>query len=924
MNRLRSDLLFTFLISTDILCDQWARGFDFLKCCSNRKTSLLQRAKLRKTHDRCPFSASKSGIRPLPLTWNRRGGAEKLRVEGLLARGFAHSFVVTTHFYRSCARHEPGHFIMKKLFFLTVFFLLSAALSFAQYSLKVGYTQFLSVDPPRGTMRSATWQIDGGGLRLTDRSEVGAIVEVTHWFSETAVVTCNYVYEYVGSYDGKMHAGTGSKSFSIHCVAGTATLSKTSLSMKTGQTATLSCSRSYSHGTVEWTSSDEDVVTVDSRGRVKAVGSGRAVITCDPIVAPELRCQVEVQRVMPTSVKIDPATLQLGLDRSASLKAVYAPSGATATESWTSSNPNVATVSSYGTVKGISEGTATITLRTDNGLTASAQVRVAKINATSVTITPNPVTLKTGDTKTLKATVAPSDANYTLTWRSLNESVAKVSEKGVVTAMSVGETQVEAIADNGVKATATIHVDYASEDELDVIDPRRGPVSEAFVGEGTESSPYLIQSAADLRLLSDECRKGNPFEGKYFRMTNDIVVNRNVINPATGLPNDDAHFERWIPIGRQFDETKKLAFCGNFDGDGHSIYGIYINRRDTTNLDEQYLGLFGTVQDGFVIRNLALKDSYIKDGAGIVNFVGRGTSNSLNGLIENCHNWAVIMGNKLLVAGLVRWSKHSKLTISKCSNQSRITGKRHTAGIVSSCHKPLKIVDCINNGDIITTGYYAGGIIGDSHGGLIHNSLNRGTIWAEKGTVLVAGICGVSSNGFVESNVNLGKIYALASKDSTKAAIVGYLNSQSDRRVQYNHYLSIYANCAIGSSEKPNEPNTSHSESEMKSQQVLDQLNAHRPKGSSKWVSGPDGYPTLEWTLESDILQGVNEASVTPQVTFKASGRSIQASTRCRMRVCSVDGRTVFMGTAQSVDHLDAGIYVVSADGQTPVKVLVR
>lgn len=823
---------------------------------------------------------------------------------------------------------------MKKLFFLTVFSLLSAAFSFAQYSLKVGYTQFLSVDPPRGTMRSATWQIDGGGLRLTDRSEVGAIVEVTHWFSETAVVTCNYVFEYVGSYDGKMHAGTGSKSFSIHCVGGTATLSKTSLSMKTGQTATLSCSRSYSHGTVEWTSSDEDVVTVDSRGRVKAVGSGRAVITCDPIVAPELRCQVEVQRVMPTSVKIDPATLQLGLDRSASLKAVYAPNGATATESWTSSNPNVATVSPYGTVKGISEGTTTITLRTDNGLTASAQVRVAKINATSVTITPNPVTLKTGGTKALKATVAPSDANYSLTWRSLNENIAKVSEKGVVTAMSVGETQVEAIADNGVKGTATIHVDYASEDELDVIDPRRGPVSEAFVGDGTESSPYLIQSAADLRLLSDECRKGNPFDGKYFRMTNDIVVNRNVINPATGLPNDDAHFERWIPIGRQFDETKKLAFCGNFDGDGHSIYGIYINRRDTTNLDEQYLGLFGTVQDNFVIRNLALKDSYIKDGAGIVNLAGTKWLNTV-GLIENCHNCAVVVGKKYNasgnmynVAGILCKNRHSGLTIARCSNQARIEGAQRAAGIVSTSVAMTIIVDCVNNGDVVTTSSHAGGIVAVADVASVKNCLNKGTVRAEKGDEFIAGICGYLCKGKVENNVNMGKVYGRSG--SMKAAIVGfrYYRRDNDATIRYNRYLSTSANCAIAAANDNKNKycysNESYSETGMKSEKVLNSLNFYRSNGCSKWVSGPDGYPTLEWTLESDILQGVNEASEAPQVTFRASGRSIQASTRCRMRVCSVDGRTVFMGTAQSVDHLDAGIYVVSADGQTPVKVLVH
>ena len=822
---------------------------------------------------------------------------------------------------------------MKKNFLLTTFFLLSVALSFAQYSLKVGYTQFLSVDPPRGTMRSATWQIDGGGLRLTDRSEVGAIVEVTHWFGETATVTCNYVYEYVGSYDGKMHAGTGSKSFNIRCVKGTANLSKTNLSMKTGQTATITCSRSYSHGTIEWTSSDEDVVTVDNRGRVKAVGSGRAIITCDPIVAPELQCLVEVERVMPTSVKIEPSSVQIGLDRTASLKVVYAPNGATATENWTSSNPNVAMVTSYGMVKGVSEGTAIITLRTDNGLSASTQVRVAKINATSVTINPNPVTLKTGETKTLKATIAPADANYTLVWRSLNENIAKVNEKGVVTAISVGETKIEAIADNGVKATVAIHVDYANEDELDVIDPRRGPVSDVFVGEGSESSPYLIQSAADLRLLSDECRKGNSFEGKYFRMTNDIVVNRNVINPTTGLPNDDAHFERWIPIGRQFDKDKNLAFSGNFDGDGHSIYGIYINRRDTTDLEE-YLGLFGTVQDGFVIRNLALKDSYIKDGAGIVCFVGSKSSKKV-GLIENCHNYAIVVGEKYKVngdkknvAGILNENCQVGLTISRCSNQAKIVGVQRVAGIVSTSFSRAIIVDCVNNGDVVTTYSRAGGIVATANSASVKNCLNKGTVCAEKGDDFIAGICGYLYKGEVENNVNIGNVHD--GSGLKKAAIVGYryYRRENDATIKYNRYLSTSANCAIAqANDKKNKycySNESYTEAGIKSEKVLQYLNSYRPKDSSKWVSGSDGYPTLAWTLESDIVQGVSNINNDNGIYFSVLGRSIRASHRCHIIVTSVDGRIVFSGMTQCVNSLEAGIYVVSCKGKNPIKLIVK
>ena len=75
---------------------------------------------------------------------------------------------------------------------------------------------------------------------------------------------------------------------------------------------------------------------------------------------------------------------------------------------WSSSNEKVATVSS-GKVTGISEGTATITVKSSNGKTATCEVKITPIEATSVRLSKTLATLYIGDTLELKATINPTN-----------------------------------------------------------------------------------------------------------------------------------------------------------------------------------------------------------------------------------------------------------------------------------------------------------------------------------------------------------------------------------------------------------------------------------------------------------------------------------------------------------------------------------
>ena len=139
--------------------------------------------------------------------------------------------------------------------------------------------------------------------------------------------------------------------------------------------------------------------------------------------------------------------------------------------------------------------------------------------------------------------------------------------------------------------------------------PSSDPGLSSFEGKGKASSPYLIQSAQDLANLAYIVTDANnDVSGKYFKMTRDIYLNDFTVD-ADGNITANGDLKDWTPIG----EYKFLMdddFQGHFDGDGHTIYGLYINEEKP----RYYVGLFGST-DYATIKNLSLKNVYIRTGS---------------------------------------------------------------------------------------------------------------------------------------------------------------------------------------------------------------------------------------------------------------------------------------------------------------------
>ena len=176
-----------------------------------------------------------------------------------------------------------------------------------------------------------------------------------------------------------------------------------------------------------------------------------------------------------TNIRINEQKISLSQAGSSyPLKAEVTPANATnSAVIWTSSNPNVATVTDSGLVTAVSNGVTTITAKTqDGGYTATCEVTVEipeapNIPVTNVNLNTQRITLsQVGSSYQLKAEVTPTNAtNQTVVWASSNPDIATVNNSGLVTAVSEGSTTITATTQDGQKVATcfvTVRIESSS------------------------------------------------------------------------------------------------------------------------------------------------------------------------------------------------------------------------------------------------------------------------------------------------------------------------------------------------------------------------------------------------------------------------------------------------------------------------------
>ena len=257
----------------------------------------------------------------------------------------------------------------------------------------------------------------------------------------------------------------------------------------------------------------------------------------------------------------------------------------------------------------------------------------------------------------------------------------------------------------------------------------------------------------------------------------------------------------WTPIGSGEDH----AFTGTFDGDGHTISGLYMNAQSAGNQTRglglfSYLGSDGTVKNLTVEGDIApedhngyvggvvganygkvsnctsgvdIKNINVETGATIGGVVGNANSGST---VENCRYTGTIdvtyIDSTMEIGGVV--GQASGCTISNCENAGTVKSNIWTGGIVGS-NNGGTISNCRNSGIVASNALRPragiGGIVGENYG-VILDSYNAGTV---TGGACTGGVVGWNYDGTVSNCYNTGTV----SGSGDVGGVAGYNNSSN-------------------------------------------------------------------------------------------------------------------------------------------------
>ena len=244
-------------------------------------------------------------------------------------------------------------------------------------------------------------------------------------------------------------------------------LSKSSLSMLKGDSYHLVATIKPVNATnksVIWSSSNENIVTVDNNGKIMAKETGKATITVKTKDGGKTAtCQITVfaEAIPVTGVVLNRSEVTLLKGDSVTLSAKLTPDNATNNNvTWTSSRPEVAKVNENGVVTGLKAGKTTITVKTKDGnKTDKCEITVENItvDVEEITLNTEELTMTLNETKQLTATITPANAtNKKIRWTTSDKMIAKVDDTGKITPVNIGKVLITAEASNGKKTAKCV------------------------------------------------------------------------------------------------------------------------------------------------------------------------------------------------------------------------------------------------------------------------------------------------------------------------------------------------------------------------------------------------------------------------------------------------------------------------------------
>ena len=228
-------------------------------------------------------------------------------------------------------------------------------------------------------------------------------------------------------------------------------------------------------------------------------------------------------------------------------------------------------------------------------------------------------------------------------------------------------------------------------------------------------------------------------------LTADIVFNEGEITESSSSARV------WTPIGNDFSNR----YAGTFDGQGHTISGLYFN-----NTSANHVGLFGYTNYSSVIRNVGVINSYFGGNQYVGGICGRHYGDMIN-----CYNTGTINGNSYI--GGICGNTYGNIT--DCYNTGTATGTKERIGGICGNIPSGTITNCYNTGTL-SGNSFIGGICGYSSG-TVTNCYNTNTVNVSNSMgASIGGICG-QNYGSITCCYNIGTV---SSGRSFTGSICGY------------------------------------------------------------------------------------------------------------------------------------------------------
>lgn|GEM_PF-4247102 len=327
-----------------------------------------------------------------------------------------------------------------------------------------------------------------------------------------------------------------------------------------------------------------------------------------------------------------------------------------------------------------------------------------------------------------------------------------------------------------------------------------------WTGEGTLNNPYIITTSQQLADFAYMVNNGTSYSGNYIKLDADIDLNYGSTVTAAS-----ASYIQWKPIG-----GASKAFEGNFDGDNHTVKGLYINSSCS------YAGLFGYVSgSSAAVKNVSVQ-GYMKVTNGY--YVGGVVGKIAQAELKNCANKVEInatmgSGSKYGCGGVVGYaeglfsnsSNYSYEYVTNCANYSPVTANMtasyelNVGGICGYDDKFASNLKCVNYGNITGTSASicnAGGISGYMLCGSVSNCENYGDVTVTSSATCYAG--GIAGRTYyyynysysyycyssINNNISSGAIKGKASATSYTGGIFGYseVTTSTSSSINQNAY----------------------------------------------------------------------------------------------------------------------------------------